>query len=154
MSENYQLWFDLSELDQAERDEFEDLRVDLGIQLDRSADPRALGFDPVSAAVVIGGVVVLGRMFASLWERWQGGTVIELTDKGPKIYRDREMVAFGFFLVISKDGKVKVEAKDEPKDALERMGEAILELPVNASIETIKDALKAASSKKKIEAVS
>ena len=150
MSEIHRFVFDLSDLDQKERDDFEDVRVEVGAQRD-AAEMRALGLDPASAAVVIGGIVVLGRMFASLWERWNGGTVIELTAKGPKIYRDRTKVAFGFFVIIPQDGQeVSIEAKDEPKDALERMGEALLKLPLDASTEIVKATLQAAASKAEV----
>lgn len=152
MPESTTIWFDLRGLEDQERDDFEDLRVGEGLTVDASGDAAKLALDPVTAALVVGSVVALSRLVASLWERWQGGTVVELSANGSKVYRDRSKVPVGFFLVISADGKtVTVEAKDEPKEALERMAEALIKLPVTATVDVIKAAISAASTNGKVE---
>ncbi len=136
--------FGLAEASDEERDMFEDVLAETGAQRTSTVGPEVFQLDPITAAVVIGGGVVVVRTLASLWERWKGGTLIEVTNDGLKVTRSRE-VAYGYFVIKGSDGKVEVKAVDEAKDALERMGQGILKLPVDATVATIKAEIEAAA---------
>ena len=48
----------------------------------------------------------------SIIERWQGGTVADLTDKPPSIRKDKS-VPLGVFLVAGAAGEVEIVVKDQ-----------------------------------------
>jgi hypothetical protein len=107
-----------------EPDDVSRLAADLNVELPEGA---ALFIDPVTATVV-GGLVFAGaRLIIRLRNEWQGGVVIDRTKEPIEIRRERNL-PYGFFVVIGTDGSVRIEAKDEPKDVLERMSEALLTL--------------------------
>ncbi|MTD47641.1 hypothetical protein GKE82_26365 [Conexibacter sp. W3-3-2] len=105
--------------------------------------------DPLTAAVVFGGAALLGNFLVRLWREIEGGTVIDLTKDPVQINRSRDL-AYGYFLVVAKDGSVKVEAKDEPETALERLTTAVLKLPVDAAASAVKAAIEAAAGDAKV----
>jgi hypothetical protein len=66
--------------------------------------------------------------------------VIDMTKTPVEISRNRNL-DYGYFVIIAKDGSVTIEAKDEPKDALERMITEALKLGGKAPLETLKAAI-------------
>lgn len=49
--------------------------------------------------------------------------------------------------VLSADGKVDIQVKDEAEDAIERIIAAVLKLPITATVDTVKAAVEAAKPK-------
>ena len=113
---------------------------DAGLRYDTSRE----NLDPITAAVVIGGGLALGKFLLRLWNEIQGGTVIDVRETPIKIDRSRDL-AFGYFMVVAKDGSVTIETKDEPESSIERMVESVLKLPIDATVSTIKAAIESAS---------
>jgi hypothetical protein len=93
-------------------------------------------FDPVTGSLVIVGLLAGGKLVIRLWREFNGGTVIDLTGSPTKISRSRAL-DYGYLVIIAKDGKVTIEAKDEPEDALERIVKAALQLGVTATIDDL-----------------
>jgi hypothetical protein len=92
--------------------------------------------EPITTAIIIiGSAFAAGKLVMRVVNEWRGGTVIDTTKEPADIHRDRDL-PYGFFTFIAKDGKVTIEAKDEPKDALERMVGEVLALgkPVASAV--------------------
>jgi hypothetical protein len=106
----------------------------------RFATERSNIVEPVTATLVIVGVVVGGKFVMRVIREARGGTVIDMTKTPVEISRNRNL-DYGYFVIIAKNGSVTVEAKDEPKDALERMITGVLGLGGEASPETLKGAI-------------
>lgn len=105
--------------------------------LDVKFEDQIGNVDPVTGALIIAGVLAGGKLVIRLWREFKGGTVIDLTKTPVDISRNRNL-DYGYFVIIAKDGSVTLEAKDEPKDALERMVSGALELANKATLETLK----------------
>jgi hypothetical protein len=77
---------------------------------------------PIAAVLIGAGVAAAAKFVMTWWEKRKGGLVIDLRkDAKDQIYRDKD-VPWGFIVVFAVDGgSVKVETKDEPKDAIERL---------------------------------
>lgn len=116
----------------------EELRGD---DLDIRFGPTVGNFiDPVTGTLVIVGAMAGGKFVMRVIRERKGGTVIDMTKAPVEISRSRSL-DYGYFVIIAKDGSVTVEAKDEPKDALERMIDGALELGSKAPLETLKAAI-------------
>lgn len=77
--------------------------------------------EPVSAILIGGAVVAVGKFVVDWWERRKGGLVIDLRPGSQDdLHRDTE-VPFGYVVTFIADGKVSVDTKDMPKDAMERL---------------------------------
>jgi hypothetical protein len=114
-----------------------------GLTRSEEDDVQDLFLDPITAAVLIGGALVAARFVLHVIDVYRGGVEINLTVKPPTVKRNKE-VPFGYVVTLTADGKVDVNTKDEPKDAIERMVESILKLPVDATVSTVKAAIEAA----------
>jgi hypothetical protein len=78
-------------------------------------------FEPVTAILISGGVLALGKFALDWWDRLRGGLVIDLRPGAEdNLYRDRD-VPVGFVVTFLADGKVTIDTKDLPKDAAERL---------------------------------
>jgi len=104
-----------------------------------------LVFDPLTAMVVVGGVTSLAHLIVSLIDRWRGGTVVDQTGGKPDVRRDNNL-PLGWMLILAKDGEVRLEAKDIPRDGLERIVEKVLQLGKDAGTAAIEAAVNAAKS--------
>lgn len=104
-----------------------------------------LAIDPLTAMVVVGGVTALAHLIVSLIDRWRGGTVVDLTGDKPDVRRDNAL-PLGWMLILAKDGEVKLETKDLPRDGLERIVEKVLQLGKDVGTAAIETAVKAAKS--------
>jgi hypothetical protein len=101
----------------------------------RQSDPDEFGsqaIDPLSISLIIGSAYALALLVVSIYERLRGGVVVDLTGIYPDIYRDHD-IPHGWMIVIAKDGKVELEAKDIPRDSLERIVEKVIELGVGTA---------------------
>ena len=95
----------------------------------RSADggPEPEVIEPVTAMLIAGGVVAVAKFVSDWIERRRGGLVLDLRPGTEhEIRRDPE-VPFGFIVVIQSDGAVKIDVKDAPKDAMERLLSQIID---------------------------
>jgi hypothetical protein len=104
-------------------------------------------FGIFAVVVLIGAGLAVAKVVSDLWERWRGGMVIDLTQTPPSIRRSHD-IQFGYIVTLTRDGnqvKASVDTKDEPKDAIERLAEAVLKLPVDATVETVKAAIEKAT---------
>ena len=113
-----------------------------GVELDASQVPPPEEFlDPVTAVLIGGAVLGLGRAIYGWWDRRRGGLVIDLRPTAPdNLYRDRD-VPWGHIVMFANDGKVSIETKDEPKDAVERLLEALIKAPFDSATEVGKAAV-------------
>jgi hypothetical protein len=109
---------------------------------DLSFEPR-LGNEPLTALIIVGAALAGGKLILRLINEVRGGTIIDVTQTPIDVRRDRNL-PYGFFTIIAKDGSVRVEGMDEPKDALERMLGGVLELATTATSESAKAAIGAA----------
>jgi len=105
--------------------------------LDIKFEDEIANCDPLTGALIIGGAVAGGMFVIRLWREFKGGTVIDLTRTPVDVSRNRDL-DYGYFLFIAKDGSVKLDAKDEPKTALERVVSSALEQAGKATIEMLK----------------
>jgi hypothetical protein len=96
-----------------------------------------LVIDPLTAAVLIGAALAVGRFIMRVINERRGGVRVELTVSPAKISRNRE-IPFGFVYIFSKDGKVDIKVNDEPKDSVERIIAAVLALPITATVDMVK----------------
>lgn len=105
-------------------------------ELATSADKRAVqteevptppGIEPITALILIGAAGAVAKVVMDFFEKRRGGTVIDLRAEAAKqIYRTSDL-PWGFVLVMTADGKVTVDVKDAPKEALERWITTIIE---------------------------
>ena len=114
-----------------------------GLQRPPPEDFGEQAFDPVTAMVVVGGVTALAHLVVSLIDRWRGGTVVDLTGDRPDVHRENDL-PLGWMLVLAKDGEVKLETKDIPRDGLERIVEKVLQLGKDVGTAAVEAAVKAA----------
>jgi hypothetical protein len=81
-------------------------------------EPRV---EPVTAILIGGAVMAVGKFIIDWWERRRGGLVVDLRPEAvDNLYRDKD-VPFGFVVTFLADGKVTIETKEIPKDAMERL---------------------------------
>lgn len=120
-------------------DDEDDLNTALEVAERHGVDARAVSdeqpggvtkgqmIEPVTAILVGAAAVAIAKFVADWWDKRRGGLVID-QQPGAKdnIYRDAE-VPYGFVLVYPPNGGVvKVETKDMPKDAFERLLETLI----------------------------
>lgn len=101
-----------------------------------------LAVDPLTAALVVGGALVVGRFVVGVIDRWRGGVLIDRTQDPARVSRTRDLPQ-GYVVILAPEG-TSIEVKDEPKDAIERIAVAVLALPVTATVDAIKAAIAAA----------
>ncbi|CRK61560.1 hypothetical protein [Alloactinosynnema sp. L-07] len=114
-----------------------------------SADPHVRykeGYENavVEAAIIITAVIAGAKLILRVWKEFRGGTIVNLVTQPILVENDRD-IPFGMFVVVTKDGKVQIEAKDEPKDSLERMISGFLELGINATKAAVQKIVDAAT---------
>jgi hypothetical protein len=96
--------------------------------------------DPITGGfLVAGGVMICAKLIIRARNEAKGGTVIDLSASPVAIRRDKGL-AFGYFVVISRDGsKATIKAVGESPDSLERLIGKILAMnPVTATADTVK----------------
>jgi hypothetical protein len=77
--------------------------------------------EPVSAILVGAAIVTAAKFVMDWWSRRPGGLVIDLRPgAADDLYRDKDL-PWGYVVVFMADGKVTIETKDAPKDAMERL---------------------------------
>lgn len=99
--------------------------------------------DPLTVAVVVGAVYALVKVVAFVINIIRGGLEIHL-DTTPRTLKRNRDVPVGMVVIFLSDDKYEIQVKDESKDSLERMFEALFKLPVDATVQMAKDALSAA----------
>ena len=114
-----------------------------GLQRPSPDDFGEQAFDPVTAMIVVGGVTALAHLVVSLIDRWQRGTIVDLTGDTPDVPRDNDL-PLGWMLILAKDGEVKIETKEIPRDGLERIVEKVLQFGKDVGTAAIEAAVKAA----------
>ena len=98
--------------------------------------------EPVTLILIAAGVTAVVKFVMDWWDRRRGGLVIDQRPgRADDIYRDPD-VSFGFVLVFPPDGgTVKLETRDAPKDAMERL----LGMVISGGMNTFADVTKAAT---------
>jgi hypothetical protein len=99
-----------------------------------------LGLDPFSAAVLVGSALAIGKFVLTVIERWKGGIRIDLATKPATVERLRD-VPYGVIVILTRDGEVRIETVEEPKDAVERMIVSVIKLPVDAAASLVSQTL-------------
>jgi hypothetical protein len=113
--------------------EAEEARQGLELEPEESLE----NFGILEGIVLIGAGIAAGKFIIRLWREFKGGTIIDLTKKPPDVRRDHDL-DYGYFIIIAEDGQVTLEAKDEPKDAMERMVPEVLKVAADATVEGVK----------------
>ncbi|MGD1058056.1 MAG: hypothetical protein ABR992_11665 [Solirubrobacteraceae bacterium] len=105
------------------------------------------GFAPLIAVAIIGGGSFVGGTVAYIFDRRNGGQVIDLREGAEKReYRSKD-VQYGLVLIYTADGKVTVEVK-EPKGFFGQVIKDVLDALtgiVTKPVEAIADAVKQAA---------
>jgi hypothetical protein len=109
--------------------------------------------EPVTAVLVAAGVTAAAKFIVDWWDRLRGGLVIDQRPgRQDDIYRDRD-VPFGYIVVFPPDGKtVKIETRDAPKDAAERLLGAVISGGLTTAKE-VAEAAKAAVGHQNVDAL-
>lgn len=113
----------------------------LSMSIDDELQPQLV--DGVTPVLIAGAVVGAVKLVTDWIDKRRGGTIIDRTYTPTRISRSSG-VPWGMVAVIASDGKVEVQVKDAPKDAMERWVGALFELPTNvtkAAIDGLKDLL-------------
>ena len=118
------------------------LGEDEGLRRAEDGEVEELALDPITAAVLVGVGLAVGKFVLRVINEYRGGVRLDLTTKPAVIKRDRD-VPYGWIVTLAADGKVEIDTKDEPKDAIERMVESVLKLPIDATVEKVKAAIEA-----------
>ncbi len=94
----------------------------------------------VTGVMVVGGVTLLAGVVMEWIERRKGGTLVDKSTDPLTLKRTKD-VPYGFFIVVTSDGKITIDAKDTPKGMMQQVLEKILDGAFK-SIGDIKDAVK------------
>lgn len=109
------------------------MRVDLQIL------PKAQMIDPFTAILIGGGILLTGKFVVDLIDRLRGGVVIDLRPAAHYLVRRDRSLPYGWVVVEAPDGQsVKIETRDAPKDAAERLLSTI----INGTLKTAQDVAK------------
>ena len=96
--------------------------------------------EPITALLVAGGVFTAAKFIVDLIDRLRGGLLIDLRPGARSLVARDRAVPFGWAVVVARDGRVKLETHDAPKDAAERL---ISQL-ISGVVTSAKDIAKAA----------
>lgn len=112
------------------------------VDLEIVAEPQVI--EPVTAILVAGGALLVGKFVVDLIDRLRGGVLIDLRPDAKDFIKRRRGVPYGWALIRSADGKeVKIETHDAPKDAAERLLGQIIEGVLKSATEIAKVAREA-----------
>jgi hypothetical protein len=88
--------------------------------------PGGQRLTPALVILAMAGVATLAQFVMDMWERLQGGLVIDVSGEGrPQLYRDPD-VPVGYIVILAKDGGVKIESKDAPKSSVQQIIESVV----------------------------
>jgi hypothetical protein len=127
-----------------ENDELEDAQAiarTSGVDLQIQPKPQLL--DPFTWILIIGTGAYVAKFVADLRDRARGGIVIDLRpNANPFIRREHELPQ-GWVVIRAADGTVKVDTRDAPKDASERLLAQMIDGPLKSAADVAKEAAKA-----------
>jgi hypothetical protein len=86
------------------------------------SDELSADIEPITMLLIGGGILAAAKFIAGWLDKRRGGLVIDQRD-GAKddLHRDPDL-PWGYIVIYAKDGgEVKIETRDEPKDAIERL---------------------------------
>jgi len=110
-----------------------------GIDLQILPKPQVV--EPFTAILVAGGVVLTVKFVADLIDRFRGGVVVDMRPDAEYFARRDRSLPYGWAVIIAADGKtVKIETRDAPVDAAERLLKAIVDGTLKTSQEIAKAA--------------
>lgn len=103
--------------------------------------PKPQVVEPVTAILVGGGIVLTVKFVADLIDRFRGGVVVDLRPDAQYFVRRDRSVPYGWAVIVAADGKsVRIETRDAPVDAGERLLKAIIDGTLKTSEEIAKAA--------------
>ena len=102
-------------------------RTALQLQVDFQVEPKSQFVDPVTAVLIGGGALLLGKFVVDLIEQIKGGVLVDLRPGAKALVTRTKEMPYGWVTVIARDGTVKIEVRDAPKDASERLIGQIIE---------------------------
>lgn len=94
--------------------------------------PGGQRLTPALVVLAMAGALTLTQFLMDLWEKLRGGIVIDVSGSSPEVYRDPD-VPVGYIVVIAKDGSVKIETKDAPKNATQQLIESVISGVLNSA---------------------
>jgi hypothetical protein len=112
-------------LDPEEMQAAQDAARAAGLDLQIEQRPHIL---PAVTLVLMGGGALLAAKFVvDLVDRLRGGIVIDARPDATELVRRNRDVPYGWALVLAADGSVSINVHDSPKDASERLIQAIID---------------------------
>jgi hypothetical protein len=87
---------------------------------DLQVEPKSQILDPISIILIGGGVIAVTKFTTDLIDKYRGGIIVDVRPSAAHLVSRDKSVPFGWALVIAADGKINIDVKDAPKDALER----------------------------------
>ena len=106
----------------------------LSMSIEEELEPQLI--DGVTPVLIAGAVLAVTKVIMDWFDKRRGGTIIDRAVEPMLIQRSRG-VPWGMVVIIASDGKVTVEVKDAPTDALERWVKEFLKLPSDAGAAVI-----------------
>lgn len=92
-----------------------------GQAVDLQVEANTHVLDPITWVLLGGGVVALVKITSDLIERRRGGVIIDLRPGATRELRRSQDAPAGWVFVFAADGTVKIETRDAPRDAMERL---------------------------------
>ena len=111
------------------------------LRVDLQEEPQAQFVEPVTAILIGGGALLLGKFIVDLMEKMKGGVLIDLRPTATPLVTRKKDIPYGWATVIAADGSVEIEVHDAPKDAAERLLSEIIE----GALKTAKEVAAAAT---------
>jgi len=96
-------------------------------KVDLKTEPKKELIDGISAVLIAGGVLAIGKFVFDFIDRIRGGVVIEVGSDGKVSVRRDKALPLGWAVVETASGTVSIEVHDAPKDSAERILAGIVE---------------------------
>jgi len=98
----------------------------LGAQVSRQSPSRVREIVEPVTFVIVGSVLLTIAVVGSLVERWRGGLVVDLRDGAAAVLTRDSAVPAGYIVVLEPGGGVRIDVRNQPQDALERLTTQLL----------------------------
>jgi hypothetical protein len=112
-------------IDQGDLEAFQTLARHHKVDLEVEPKPQIL--DPISIILIGGGVIAVTKFTVDLIDKYRGGIIVDLRPSAKRLVSRDKSVPAGWALVVAADGKINIDVKDAPKDALERWVSEIIQ---------------------------
>jgi hypothetical protein len=115
-------------------------QVALQSRVDFQVQPKPQIVDPFTAVLIGGAALLIGKFVVDLMDKIKGGVLIDLRPDAKALLTRTKEIPYGWVTVIAPDSTVKIEVRDAPKDASERLLSQI----IGGALKTAKEVVTAA----------